>query len=112
MMPLSTTKAPLERATPDTPALPRMIPTDCGLAPTAPTTLEDAGAEETLLADLLLKAAKIGEMGLAPAEEGVVVARGLRRRPAGSIVAQREREVQSFPRRKCGYRVHRQIYGP
>jgi len=39
-------------------------------------------------------AAKIDEMGLVPADEGVV-ARGRRRRPAG-IVAQREREDTDF----------------
>jgi alkylated DNA nucleotide flippase Atl1 len=40
-------------------------------------------------------AAKIDEMGLAPAEGGVE-ARGPRRRPAGCIVAQQEREDTDF----------------
>jgi replicative DNA helicase len=41
-------------------------------------------------------AAKIEEMGLVPAEEGEGVPKGPRRRPAGSIVAQREREDTDF----------------
>jgi hypothetical protein len=40
-------------------------------------------------------AAKIDEMGLLPADEGVE-AKGPRRRPAGGIVAQREREDTDF----------------